>query len=181
VRVLVALFPLGIGAILLPFSPGAPHAITCFGRLASASIDHLARCDRGAVVRTSSADLEHASHPLYLIDGRVGPPIEKWASFPRDRRPWIEVFWNEPKTVRRIVLHHAGVREHHALSTADFEIRLRTPEGWKTVASVRDNRMPVTVHEFPPTRVTAVRLEVLRANRTADPRARLYELAVHGE
>jgi hypothetical protein len=155
--------------------------MTCRAPLVNAPLDHLARCDRGATIRVSSADLEREHHPLYLIDGRIGSSFEKWSSLARDRRPWVEISWTQPRRVRKVVVHHAGVRDPAGFNTVDFDLLLRTSDGWRTVAAVRGNRSAVSTHEVPATSCTALRLEILQKSLIRQPHARLYELEVHGD
>lgn len=181
-RALPWVLVLVLGSLLLALPPGRPHAFTCREKLRRAPLDHLARCDRGTWVRTSSTDAEYHYHPLFLIDGSIGGgTFEKWASYRTDKRPWVEVRWEEPRPVRRIVLHHAGVRESPRLNTVDFDLKVLADDGWRSVAAVRGNRQSVTVHEIPTTFARAVRVEVLRGSETQDRHARLYELEVRGE
>lgn len=179
-RIVLALVaaPFAIGGILITTGPPADYAITCRASLKNAPRDHLARCDHGASVRASSTQLWH---PLFIIDGRIGSPSEKWASFPGDKRPWIEVSWEKPVRARRIVLHHAGAREAPALSMADFDIRIRAEGAWRTLAEVRGNREAVTQHEFAATSIDRVHLDILKKNSAGNPQAHLYELEVFGD
>jgi len=145
-------------------------------------MEHAGRCDRGTVVRTSSVASDLQSHALFLIDGRIGPLIEKWMNQLRDTRPWIELSWEQPLLVQRVVIHHAGVQEAAALNTADFDLAVRAPGGttFEVVARIRDNRSSKTRIELAARAVEALRIEILRANY-ADNRARIYEVEVLGE
>jgi hypothetical protein len=177
----VVVAPLGIGTLLLFTEPGAGHDITCKAPLVRAPLNHLARCDRGVAVRVSSSDVEHAHHPIFVIDGRIGSPIEKWSSFVGDKRPWVELRWRTAIAARAVVLHHAGVKEAPALNLADFNVRVRQGGAWQAIAEVRGNNQSVTTHAVPgggP--VDRVRIEILRANATNERRAFLYEIEVQG-
>ncbi len=177
----IALAPLAIGTLLLFTEPGAGHAVTCKAPLTRAPLNHLARCDRGVSVRVSSSDVEHAHHPIFLIDGRIGSPIEKWSSFIGDKKPWVELRFASPVAARAVVLHHAGAKEGPALNIADFDVRVRQGGAWQKVADVRGNAQSVTTHAIPAgALIDRVRIDILRPNAAGERRAFLYEIEVHG-
>jgi hypothetical protein len=170
--------PFGVGALLMGLSPRTGGTPSC-RTLLRASFDHLARCDHAARIRVSSNNFLSGHHPIFLIDGRVGGLSEKWVSLEGDKRPWAEISWDAPRVVQRVVIHHAGVREHASLNTRDFTIWLRRDGRWHLVATAEGNEDAVTAHVFPPFQATALRLEISKASAASSNAARIYEIEAH--
>jgi hypothetical protein len=122
---------------------------------------------KGYQVRASSWDWFNQHHVMYAIDGEDSPStLEKWASAPTDREPWIETRLPE-------VTHEMTIRS--------YEIECRGPhdETQKTL-TVRDNTSDVAVHLLNCKQAQSVRVHFHVSETPEDLRgvARLYEMAI---
>lgn len=145
-----------------------------------AAEQNLAAWDLGPTVRASSYFRDWAAqhHPAFLVDGRARPePIEKWASGPRDRHPWVEIEWREPHDLARVVLTHAGRFEPAAYTVRRYGVTCLRPGGGPSIA-VRDNVQPVATHELDCPGARGVRLD-FQPNDERDV-VRLYEIEAWG-
>ena len=141
----------------------------------------------GPTVRVSSYHRDPFAHhhPAFLVDERLGPsPLEKWASEPRDRHPWIEITWREPHDLSRVVLRHAGEVEGDALTLERYKVTCLRDSGTGVAPApeiavvINDNQLRVAIHPLPCARARGVRVQV--EPRAADTMARLYEIEAWG-
>jgi hypothetical protein len=146
---------------------------------------NLAAAVWGPSVSASSFISEWPSHhhPLFAFDQRARPDqLEKWASDPRDRRPWIEVRWREERTINRLVIQHAGFVEDPTMTIQRYRMRcLKNGEDKSpaVIAEVHQNTEALAVHVFHCTRASGVRLD-LEPNSPNDV-VRIYEIEVWGQ
>lgn len=176
----LASLPGALGAVVVLAGPPRALDVGCPGPLAGATLDHLGRCDHGSRARVSSSEDGPGHNPIFLVDGRIGPSVEKWVSGMQQGEPWAQVRFSSPQTVGRVVLHHAGEREDKDYTAADYRVQVeQAPDAWKDVAIIRDNRQSVATHAFTPVTTTAVRVVFSKPSWNNNPRARLFELEVH--
>lgn len=104
----------------------------------------------GPTLRASSyyRDPVAQHHPMFLVDEHDGSATEKWASAPRDRKPWVEISWREPRSISRVVVHHAGVLEQAGWTLRDYRLRCLFDGRVGPALEVRGNQSPVTEHAF---------------------------------
>lgn len=127
----------------------------------------------GATIRVSSWDGFHEHHPLFAVDGEERPTtIEKWASAPGDRRPWISADFGRSVNVESIVLHLA-IGPDEPVSSRYVLRCLGTQKSWEITSPTRE---PHPRHQVACDGASGVRVEFLGA-----PPARLYELEVIGK
>jgi hypothetical protein len=73
----------------------------------------LASMEYGPVVTASSCEPAGHHHPAFLVDRRPRPTLlEKWASDPADRHPWVEIRWGEPHDVAEVVVVQGAAFEN---------------------------------------------------------------------
>ncbi len=117
-------------------------------------------------------------HPLFLVDERSDPSaLEKWASAPLDRHPWVSILWREPRELSRIVVRHAGAIELPEYTLARYTLTCVRDEGPGPSVVVVDNHDAVTAHDLPCSRARGVRLDV---EIVGDDIARLFEIEAWG-
>lgn len=144
---------------------------------------NLAQVSLGPTVRASSfyADWSAHHHPLFLIDGRAQPQaLEKWASSPRDRRPWVEILWREDRELDTVVVRHAGSVEDAGLTVRRYQITCLDAGGRRRLASalrVDDNSQTVATHPLHCAHSRGLRVDVWTE---ANDVARLYEIEAWG-
>lgn len=135
----------------------------------------------GPTLRASSYYREPSAHhhPAFLVDEREDPgTLEKWASTFRDRRPWVEVEWREPRSVTRVVLRHAGYHEDSDMTLNRYTLRC-LGEGEQPELKVSDNHDDMATHKLACRAARGVRATFYL--KKADDMARLYELEVWGQ
>lgn len=130
----------------------------------------------GAVVRVSSYDAHRRHHPLFAIDGEPRPSdVEKWASHPRDPRPFLEIGLARPADVARVVLVFGAGGHGDTLAMHRYRIvclRGATP---RATLVVDDNRAPRVMHPVDCPDVDRVRIEFVREAPPLDV-ARVFEV-----
>lgn len=134
----------------------------------------------GPTVRASSylSGWNEQHHPLFLVDGRQWPGVvEKWASAQGDRHPWVEILWQKPHDLERVVLRHAGWRETPAFTARRYAIRCLTATGQDAVVTIAANEAAVAAHELPCRQARGIRLEF---ERNDDDIVRLFEVETWG-
>lgn len=138
---------------------------------------NLASFRHGPTLRVSSFDgiaLGGPHHPSFLVDERGKPKqVEKWASAPRDARPWVEISWGGPRALERVVVHHAGAYEAEALTLAGYRLRCLGPSARQT--QITGNDAPMAIHHLACPDAHGIRLEAL-----GDGVVRLYEIEAWG-
>jgi len=165
------------GIVLVRWMPAPPRS-GCPTAPKGATMDHLARCDHAVKVTASSTDTGGGHDAAYLIDGRVGPEQEKWVSADGDRAPVVELEWDRPVKMTRVILHHAGLREEHGYDTREFTLHARVKGAWVELAHVHNNVLHLTTHTFPEVLTDALRLSIISPAVNGNNRARLFELEV---
>jgi hypothetical protein len=141
---------------------------------------NLASLEYGPTVRASSMDRVYTFHPLYVVDGKATPtPMEKWASDAHDEHPWIEVRWDRPRAVTRVVVTHAGAVENAVYTMRNYEIHcLGSAEG--PSMKVTNNIQAVATHPLVCPSASGVHIDF---EREPGPRevARVYEVEAWGQ
>jgi hypothetical protein len=134
----------------------------------------------GPTIRVSSYDgyALGPHHPAFLIDERRTPALlEKWVSGPGDRQPWVELTWREPRTLSRIVLHHAGTREDPRFTLDGYTLTCLGSDVAPLV--ITGNTDAVAVHPVDCPHAHGLRLQ---AQPKASPTpVRLFELEAFGQ
>jgi hypothetical protein len=152
-------------------------------RLAPPAGEHnLAAQQYGPLLRASSYNRNPVSyhHPWFLVDGRAQPQlIEKWASAPRDRSPWVEIRWREPRQLDRVVLRHAGGLEGDHLTLRNYTLTCLREGGPPVTLQVRDNHARLASHPLACAGARGVRLDAQLP--AATDIVRLYELEAFGQ
>lgn len=141
---------------------------------------NLASYRYGPTVRASSyyRDPTAHHHPMYLVDERRSPAlVEKWATAPYDREPWVEIEWRESRQLERVVVHHAGTREGAELTIRSYVVRCLGSDAAPSV-EVSDNQLAVAVHPLRCDGARGVRLE-LTPNERGDL-VRVFEIEAWG-
>jgi hypothetical protein len=151
-----------------------------FARTAHPPEEHnLAALEYGPTVRASSMDRVNTFHPLYVVDGKTTPtPMEKWSSESHDEHPWIEVRWDRPRTVTRIVVAHAGAVESPVYTMRNYEL-VCLGAGDGPSMKVTDNTQAVATHLVACPNASGVRIEFER-EPGARAVARVYEVEAWG-
>ena len=142
---------------------------------------NLASFRLGPTVRVSSyyRDVYSQHHPAFALDGRAQPSLlEKWSSGVRDPRPWFEVHWQRPHTLRRIVIRHAGSVEAPALTIRRYRLRCISQSAGRVELTVRDNRAAVAEHALPCAQATGIRIDW--QPNPGDGLVRVYEIEAWG-
>lgn len=148
---------------------------------APAGEHNLAAWDLGPTVKASSYfhDWSAQHHPAFLVDGRAHPSqVEKWASAPTDRHPWVEIDWREPHDLSRVVITHGGAFEDPSATTRRYRVRCVGAVAGAPFVAVADNTQPVAVHPLPCAQARGVRLDFY-PNDPADL-VRIYEIEAWG-
>jgi hypothetical protein len=149
----------------------------------------------GPTVRASSFhnDWTGHHHPLFAVDGRAQPTSpEKWASFPRDRRPWLEIRWREERDLDEVAIRHGGSVEAAAFTARRYQLTcLRAGAGGSaggggggaasppTALAVEDNTQAVAVHPFRCTGARGVRIDFPARDLTSEV-VRIFEVEAWG-
>lgn len=180
----VSLVALGRWALRRP-PPVTTPRIASFGALsaprerASGADANVGSFRSGATVRASSWDWFRRHHPLFAIDGEPHPtPIEKWASAPADRAPWLEVHLAKPARVSRVVLVLATDPTSPILS--GYVVRCLAGGRELARETVSTNRRPEVVHALHCEGADVVRVEMDLGTSAPLDAARIYEIEVWG-
>lgn len=151
--------------------------------------------------RVTASGASHSSRPESVIDGFTRDMEEswehRWAAPVGAGGAWLELAWPQPQTLRRVQLtfdtgfhreltltssdsHNAAmIRAPQPETVRDYVLIGRKPDGSQVeLARVTGNHQRLRRHEFAPTAVTALRVQVLATNGAPD--ARLYEVRAYG-
>ncbi len=138
----------------------------------------LASFEYGPVVIASSYEAAGHHHPAFLVDRRPRPTLlEKWASDPSDRRPWVEVRWGEPHDLVELVIVQGAAHESARYLTRRVLLTCLGPDGRFGTRRL-DDATAVTRAALPCPGATGVRLEL-----DLDPGSdlvRIYEIEAWG-
>ncbi len=113
-----------------------------------------------------------------LPPGKVALGAEK----PGGRIHMLLVDLGAPKTLSKIVIKHAGIRETPEYNTSDFRVTgsLERKGPYTPLFDwVRGNRKKITEHAFPPRKVRFLRLEIPKAEQEANGAARIYAVEAY--
>jgi len=125
-----------------------------------------------------STSCTSAQSSAKAVDGRVDSGDAKWCSGASSK--YVQVDLGSARTVKWIVLKHAGVRESASLNTRSFRILVSSDlTTWRTVSTITGNTESVTTHPITPTSARYVKVEVVTPAQTSDTRARIYEMEVY--
>ncbi|MDX2006186.1 MAG: FAD-dependent oxidoreductase [Meiothermus sp.] len=133
--------------------------------------------------------------PRQVVNGYARPygGPNCWVSRPlrTGREEWLELRWSQPQTVGKLCLtfnddvnedlinlhhHRAPWRVIPDLVRA-YRLEVCTPQGWKVLESVEDNRQRRRVHRLGGVQTSAVRVVVTATN--GSPRAEIMEVRVY--
>ncbi len=146
-----------------------------------AQYHNLAAALSGPTVRASSYidEVYPQHHPTFVVDGRNDPTrLEKWASAPSDRSPWIEISWNGTHEVESVNIRHAGSLEDPRLTAREYKI-LCLPRGTgRRELAVTGNEASLAVHPFECAGSNGIRIQFV-PNAKGDS-TRVYEVEVWG-
>jgi hypothetical protein len=104
----------------------------------------------GVVLRSSSyfRDRYAQHHPAFLVDGRAHPSlVEKWASEPSDKRPWVELLWNGQHAIQRVRIQHAGFVESAEFTVQQYLVTCLSPQAPRPLVVI-NNKASVTEHDL---------------------------------
>lgn len=179
---------LALGAVVLAFSDGAATFLA-----ADASVRYtlprrakppdgeynLATYQWGPTLRASSYHRDPASHllPVYLVDGNPAPgPLGLWASAARDRKPWVEISWREPRTVSRVRIESARRGGAPGPTASSYALRCLPPRPEQPTLSIHDAPLSAQ-HALNCQQALAVRIDWEPSTHAI---ARVYEIEVRG-
>lgn len=121
-----------------------------------------------------SADCHYlAFTPDKAADGNREEKASRWLSLDEKGDHWLEVSFPKEQEVNYVTLHFWS----DTYISVDFDIQVRSGDGWKTVREVRDNKLSICRYAFPTVKTSAVR--VLFHRQIPDGMVRLYELGVY--
>jgi len=146
-----------------------------------AMLHNLALYRYGTAVRVSSFDLwsDSQHHPGFLVDGLKNETVDqKWATLSSDPLPWVELRWNQPATLERILIRHAGANEAQAYTARDYLMTCLASNGNGAKFKVSGNELPVTSHDLKCVGAEGVRLKFW-PNRKGDV-VRVFEVQAWG-
>ena len=135
----------------------------------------------GTTVRVSSyfRDPFSQHNPAYLVDGRATPTlVEKWASDPGDRHPWVELLWSGKRQVSHLVIRHAGTVESADFTSQEYSLWCLQARPVPPPVVVTDNHAPVAVHALACSGARGVRVRFV-PNRPGEL-VRVFEIEVWG-
>lgn len=119
-------------------------------RVAHPAVMHnLAAFQLGPTLRASSflSDKDAHHHPAFLIDGRAQPSkLEKWASAPKDKRPWVEIRWRGAKVLGSVVITHAGEFELPELTARSYTVTCLRGDGTSQRWDIAQNSAHIAEH-----------------------------------
>lgn len=123
-----------------------------------------------------SADCHYrAFTPDKAADGNRVEMASRWVSLDEKGDHWLEVSFPKELEVNHVTLHFWQTSNGTFISV-DFDIQVRSGDGWKTVREVRDNKHSICRYAFPTVKTSAVRVVFHR--QIPDGMVRLYELGV---
>lgn len=135
----------------------------------------------GTQVRASSVFWPNLHHPGFAVDGYATPSgTEKWASAPDDPAPWIEVRWDKPRHVSRVVLTFSGRIEGMG-TMRDYTVACLVNGQRASERVVHDNADDIARYELGCDNAEGVRVDFRTGPGTANDLVRLYELEAIGQ
>ncbi len=167
-----------LGAGLARFVLARPAIEVRFARSAPVTSVRrdLASFREGAIVRASSAFWAPRHHPGYAVDGEARPAeLEKWASAPGDRAPFLEVQFDGPRDVDEVALTLAGAVEGAGRNERDFRIACFAGE-----RTLRDLTVTGNAESLVRRPLDCPGADRVRVTFTPRDLARVYELEVMG-
>lgn len=176
-----------VGACLLaPFLYGAAGVLSADGsvtftlpRVATppSGTHNLVSYRYGPTLRASSFHRHPSSYrsPILLLDGE-GIHGSPWASSGRDRAPWVEIEWREPRSVSAVRIDRGGSARGGAAELPGFELRCLPPGSPQS--SVRVG--PGSLREAHPLTCKQARGLRIDWHLGAKDRAWAYEIEVWG-
>ena len=155
-----------------PITPAYPKIEDCSPR-------DLAHYCRGVRSRVSSYHVFENHHPLFAIDGRSSRDLlEKWASAPNDRAPWIELGFAEPGSFSSVRLTHAGHVESPDYTMRSYRLSCSARGELRATLGIQDNEASRAEHALSCRQVDRLRIEFDVEPGTARDLVRLYEVEV---
>ncbi len=112
---------------------------------------NLAAARFGPTIHASSyfADVFNQHHPAFLVDERAKPTrVEKWASDPHDKNPWVEIRWRGAHDVDHVVIEHAGDVEDPGATARSYTVTCLMAAGTGPSLHVSDNQAAVATHSL---------------------------------
>jgi hypothetical protein len=135
----------------------------------------------GSQVRASSVFWPNLHHPGFVVDGYATPSgTEKWASAPDDSSPWIEVRWDKPRHVSRVVLTFSGRIEGMG-TMRDYTLACLVNGQRASELVVHGNADDIARHELGCDNAEGVRVDFRTGPGTENDLVRLYELEAIGQ
>jgi hypothetical protein len=134
----------------------------------------------GPTLRASSYFRDQIAHhhPLFLVDARAAPSgFEKWVTAAKDRTPWLELEWREPRAVSRVIIQHVGMFEPSQTNMREYTLRC-LGEGKQPTLAVKDNQASVVEHALACPKARGLRIDWILG--TVNDHARIYEIEVWG-
>jgi hypothetical protein len=167
------------------------------------SMRHVRNEDPADLARTASitASGEAPGRPAKLIidgvdrdypankDTKAPAENHGWSGPMTDGRAWLQLAWDQPKTISEVILkfdtgfqreltltasdsHTRGtIREPQPETVRDYSVSVKNGGGeWRNVAGIAGNHQRLNKIRFSPTAATAVRIEVTKTNGAPDAR-----------
>lgn len=125
------------------------------------SLHNLAFYRYGTTVSASSYDfwLDSQHHPGFLVDDlKRETADQKWATLSSDVRPWVELRWQQPATLERIQIRHAGAIEEKGYTARKYTITCLTSNAKGSTLEILGNELPVASHDLKCDEAIGVRL-----------------------
>ncbi len=157
----LAMFTGAFAAALVSFLAARPTVEARFParRAHPRELHDLAAAEYGPRVVASSYEAAAQHHPAFLVDRRPRPTLlEKWASAPADRRPWIEIRWGEPRELEELVIVQGAAYESARYLARRILLRCLGDDGALAAQQI-DDAAPITRAALPCQGATGVRLE----------------------
>lgn len=138
----------------------------------------------GPTVAASSFlnDFDEQQHPIFVVDEVSNPTfLERWSSSPHDRAPWIEVRWQSPIELEKVVLVHGSAFDVDAKVVRRFFIQCigaGSPKGQTKKLEVVDNSAKTSSHSMHCSGAVGVRIGLTPPDSRAS--VHLYEVEAWG-
>lgn len=148
----------------------------------ASSIRNLAHLTAGTRMTASSHHAEEKGvHPLYAIDGDPKPPL-RWASEPRDQKPWLHFKLAKVSHLTTFQLEHTPGAHQQSPRGYTLTCFKRTAGILATVAEshVTDDDWKGTMHPCDCKGITEVRIQFDASKSGASDSVGLYEVTLMG-
>jgi hypothetical protein len=136
----------------------------------------------GPTLRASSfhRDYQAHHHPAFLVDGRAQPTsVEKWCSGIRDRTPWVEISWPEPRQLSEVTIRLAGSGDAPVRALRRYRLSCSSARGRTPTLAATSYENAITTHVFACPEARGLRIDWTLDQ--PDERACVYEIEAWGQ